>query len=297
MTKKTTSALGKGLDALLPSSGSDGREYFLCPIDAIEPNPNQPRKDINDTALAQLSASIHEKGILLPLVVCEHGGEGRYQIIAGERRWRAAKMAGLDEVPVLVKDVAPLDRLELALIENIQRQDLNPLEEAEAYLRLVKEFHLTQEEVAKRVGKERSTVANALRINQLPDFAKEDLARGTLSMGHARVLLSVGDEAIMREVRNEIVQQGLTVRQAEALAQKQKKKMTGAGSGTKRQPRKSANELPDSYCKSLANGLINYLDTKARIVQSGTRGKVEIEYYSHDDLERVLSLIMPESGK
>ncbi len=292
MIKKTTLALGKGLDALLPSGGSDGREYFLCPIDFIEANPEQPRKDINDTALAQLSASILEKGILLPLVVCEHGAEGRYQIIAGERRWRAAKMAGLDEVPVLVKDVSPLDRLELALIENIQRQDLNPLEEAEAYLRLVKEFHLTQEEVAKRVGKERSTVANALRINQLPDFAKQDLAQGVLSMGHARVLLSVGDEASMREVRNEIVEQGLNVRQAEALAKKHKK-MAAPGSGVKRQPRKSSNELPDSYCKSLANGLVNYLDTKARIVQSGTRGKLEIEYYSHDDLERVLALILP----
>lgn len=297
MIKKTTSALGKGLDALLPSSGSDGREYFLCPIDAIEANPDQPRKDINDTALAQLSASILEKGVLLPLVVCEHGGEGRYQIIAGERRWRAAKMAGLDEVPVLVKDVTPLDRLELALIENIQRQDLNPLEEAEAYLRLVKEFHLTQEEVAKRVGKERSTVANALRINQLPDYAKEDLVRGALSMGHARVLLSVGDDATMREVRNEIVEQGLTVRQAEALAKKQKKKIAASGGGAKRQPRKSANELPESYCKSLANGLVNYLDTKARIIQSGTRGKLEIEYYSHDDLERVLSLILSGSAK
>ena len=297
MIKKTIPALGKGLDALLPSSGSDGREYFLCPIDAIEANPGQPRKDINDTALAQLSASILEKGVLLPLVVCEHGGEGRYQIIAGERRWRAAKMAGLDEVPVLVKDVTPLDRLELALIENIQRQDLNPLEEAEAYLRLVKEFNLTQEDVAKRVGKERSTVANALRINQLPDFAKQDLVRGILSMGHARVLLSVGDEEAMREVRNEIVEQGLNVRQAEALAQKQKKKMAASGGGVKRQPRMSANELPESYCQSLANGLVNYLDTKARIVQSGTRGKLEIEYYSHDDLERVLALILPKQGK
>ena len=297
MIKKTIPALGKGLDALLPSSGSDGREYFLCPIDAIEANPGQPRKDINDTALAQLSASIREKGVLLPLVVCEHGGEGRYQIIAGERRWRAAKLAGLDEGPVLGKDVTPLDRLELALIENIQRQDLNPLEEAEAYLRLVNEFQLTQEEVAKRVGKERSTVANALRINHLPDFAKQDLARGTLSMGHARVLLSVGDEAAMREVRNEIVEQGLNVRQAEALAQRQKKKMAAAGSGGKRQPRKSANELPESYCKSLANGLVNYLDTKVRIAQSGTRGKLEIEYYSHDDLERVLALILPRQGK
>lgn len=293
MIKKTASALGKGLDALLPSGDSDSREYFMCPIDLIEPNPDQPRKDINDTALAQLSASILEKGVLLPLVVCEHGGAGRYQIIAGERRWRASKLAGLDQVPVLVKDVAPQDRLELALIENIQRQDLNPLEEAEAYLRLVKEFNLTQEEVARRVGKERSTVANALRINQLPDFAKEDLVRGVLTMGHARVLLSVGDEASMREVRNEIVEQGLTVRQAEALAQKQKKKLAAAGSGAKRQPKKSANELPESYCKSLANGLVNYLDTKARIIQNGTRGKLEIEYYSHDDLERVLALILP----
>ena len=293
MMKKTASALGKGLDALLPTGGSDGREYFLCPIDFIEANPDQPRKDINDTALAQLSASIQEKGILLPLVVCEHGAAGRYQIIAGERRWRAAKMAGLDEVPVLVKDVAPLDRLELALIENIQRQDLNPLEEAEAYLRLVKEFNLTQEEVARRVGKERSTVANALRINQLPDFAKEDLVRGVLSMGHARVLLSVGDETAMREVRDEIVEQGLNVRQAETLAKKHKKMAAPASGGAKRQPRKSANELPESYCKSLANGLVNYLDTKARIIQSGTRGKLEIEYYSHDDLERLLSLILP----
>lgn len=293
MIKTTIPALGRGLDALLPSGGSDGREYFLCPIDVIEANPNQPRKDINDTALAQLSASILEKGVLLPLVVCRYGDKGGYQIIAGERRWRAAKMAGLDEVPVLVKDVTPLDRLELALIENIQRQDLNPLEEAEAYLRLVQEFNLTQEDVAKRVGKERSTVANALRINHLPDYAKEDLVSGALSMGHARVLLSVGDETSMREVRNEIVEQGLSVRQAEALAQKYKKKLAATGSGTKRQPRKSANELPESYCKSLANGLVNYLDTKARIIQSGTRGKLEIEYYSQDDLERVLSLIMP----
>lgn len=294
MIKKASPALGKGLDALLPSGNNGGGEYFLCPIDLIEPNPEQPRKDMNDAALAQLSDSILEKGVLLPLVVCEHGDEGRYQIIAGERRWRAAKMAGLDEVPVLVKDVAPLDRLELALIENIQRQDLNPLEEAEAYLRLVKEFHLTQEEVARRVGKERSTVANALRINQLPDFAKEDLVRGALSMGHARVLLSLEDETAMREVRNEIVAQGLTVRQAEAVVQK-RKKMGSPKNGVKRQPKKSANELPESYCKSLANSLVNYLDTKARIIQSGTRGKLEIEYYSHDDLERVLSMIMPGS--
>lgn len=289
--KKMIPALGKGLDALLPTEGMEGNEYFLCPIETIEPNPHQPRKEINDEALAQLSASIEEKGVLLPLVVCQLE-RGRYQIIAGERRWRAARMAGLDHVPVLVKDVSPQDRLELALIENIQRQDLNPLEEAEAYQRLVKEFNLTQEEVAKRVGKDRSTVANALRINQLPDFAKEDLVRGALSMGHARVLLSVGDEASMREVRNEIVEQGLTVRQAEALA-KQRKKRQENGAQASRRTRKDPQQLPESYCKSLTNELVNYLGTRAKILQNGQRGKVEIEYYSADDLERLLGLILP----
>jgi len=288
MSKKTTPALGKGLDALLPSGDGQGDEYFLCAIDIVEPNPQQPRKNINDEALAQLSASISEKGVLLPLVVCQ-AERGRYQIIAGERRWRAAKMAGLNEVPVLVKDVSPQDRLELALIENIQRQDLNPLEEAEAYLRLVKEFGLTQEEVARKVGKERSTVANALRINQLPDFAKEDLVRGTLSMGHARVLLSADSEPAMRALRDEIVNNDLSVRQAEALAKRQKK--TAASPGQRRL-KPAANTLPESYCRALANDLVNFLGTKARIIQNGSRGKVEIEYYSGDDLERLLARIL-----
>jgi len=292
MTKKNAPALGKGLDALLPGADAEGREYFLCPIDLIEPNPEQPRKEINDEALGQLSSSIQEKGILLPLVVYEHE-QGRYQIIAGERRWRAAKMAGLDEVPVLVKDVSPLDRLELALIENIQRQDLNPLEEAEAYLRLTKEFNLTQEEVAKRVGKERSTVANALRINQLPEFAKVDLARGLISAGHARVLLGLGDEQAMLDLRNRIIEQGLTVRQAEDLGRKIKRKPGSAS--PKRQNKKTAGELPESYCRSLENNLVNHLGAKAKIVQNGSRGKLEIEYYSPDDLDRLLALIMGQS--
>lgn len=289
MSKK--SGLGKGLDALLPTgtNGNGGEEYFMCAISAIEPNPTQPRRFINDDALMQLADSIREKGVLLPLVVNEIAA-GSYQIIAGERRWRAAQLAGLEELPVLVKDVSPLDRLELALIENIQRQDLNPLEEAEAYLRLVKEFNLTQEEVAKRVGKERSTVANALRINQLPDFAKEDLVSGMLTMGHARVLLGLGDEKVMQQVRNEIVTKGLTVRQAEELGKTLKNKKPGAAAKKK----KPANEIPASYCRSLANDLSSYLGTKAKVVQKGGQGKVEIEYYSADELERVLSLIMPD---
>ncbi len=288
------SALGKGLDALLPTSGSAGEgEYFVCSLATIEPNPDQPRKDIGDTALHELAASIKEKGVLLPLVVRENNNGG-FEIIAGERRWRAAQMAGLEEVPVLVKDVSPLDQFELALIENIQRQDLNPLEEAEAYLRLVQEFELTQEEVAKRVGKERSTVANILRINQLPDFAKEDLVNGRLSMGHSRVLLSLDDIEQMKEVRDAVVKQGLTVRQTESLVKKLKGSR-GRGGATPRKPKKEVNELPDSYCRALTNDLVNFLGTKAKIIQNGSRGKLEIEYYSVDDLERVLSLIVQDT--
>ncbi len=293
--KKQRSALGKGLNALLPASGGqepgveDGdRPYFLCQIEAIAPNPHQPRKNMDDEALQQLAASIKEKGVLLPLVVSRIDDDA-YEIIAGERRWRAAQLAGLTEVPVLVKDVSPLDRLELALIENIQRQDLNPLEEAEAYKRLVQEFGLTQEEVAKRVGKERSTVANMLRILQLPDYAKEDLTAGKISMGHARALLSLEDEEAARELRNEIVEKGMTVRQAEAWAKKRKKarKLSQARNGKKR-----ASLLPDSYCRAMTNDLTRYLGTKSRIIQSGARGKLEIEYYSADDLERLLGLIV-----
>ncbi len=285
------SALGKGLDALLPSEvEGEAGAYFICPVEAITPNPSQPRKRMDDDSLQQLADSIREKGVLLPLVVRETT-EQLFEIIAGERRWRAAIMAGLTEVPVLVKDVSPLDRLEMALIENIQRQDLNPLEEAEAYLRLVKEFNLTQEDVAKRVGKDRSTVANTLRINQLPDFAKEDLSSGMLTMGHARVLLSLDSEGAMRELRDEIINHGLNVRQAENLAKKLKKSKTAP---RRMVSRKKASELPESYCRALTNDLVRHLGSKARIVQNGQRGKVEIEYYSTDDLERLMALIMKQ---
>ena len=296
MAKKQRSALGKGLNALLPSSAEavgdyEQQPYFLCEIDSICPNPSQPRKDIDDHALHQLSASIQEKGVLLPLVVRQLEDEEMFEIIAGERRWRAAKLAGLAEVPVLVKDVSPVDRLEMALIENIQRQDLNPLEEAEAYCRLVKEFGLTQEEVAKRVGKERSTVANTLRILHLPDFAKKDLAGGLLTMGHARVLLSLNDPEEQKSVRDEIVEKGFTVRQAEALAKKRKSRK---GAAPQIRKTKSDDQLPDSYCQALSNDLVRHLGTKSRILQNGTRGKLEIEYYSADDLERLMSLIIKQ---
>ena len=285
--------LGKGLSSLLPqeseNAGGDG-PYLVCPLDDIEPNHYQPRKEMDDDALRQLAASIGEKGILQPLVV-RPKEEGGYELIAGERRWRAARLAGLQEVPVLVKDVSHSDRLELALIENIQRQNLNPMEEAEAYYRLMTEFSLTQEEVAKRVGKERPTVANTLRLLQLPDFAKKDLSAGIITMGHARALLSLDDPEEIRALRDEIVDKGLSVREAEkrAKSRKQARKPSGNGATLVATPQDT---LPESYCSALTNDLVRYLGAKAKIVQSGQRGKIEVEYYSADDLERLLSLII-----
>lgn len=285
-------ALGKGLGALLPSDENSGGEkspYLVCPIDLIEPNPFQPRKDMDSEALKDLMGSIKEKGILQPIVV-RKTESGKYELIAGERRWRAAQLAGLTDVPVLVRDISEkIDRLELAIIENIQRQNLNPLEEAMAYNRLVKEFDLTQEEVAKRVGKERSTVANTLRIMHLPDFAKEDIANNKLTMGHARVLLSLDDEQTMKLLRDEIISKGMSVRQAENWAKKAKK-----GKRVVSKVRKVVDQIPESYCNALTNDLGRYLDAKAKINQNGARGKIEIEYYSLDDLERLLSLIVKE---
>ncbi len=293
--------LGRGLGSLLPEDLDDENkadgEYILCDIAAIKPNPYQPRKEMDEAALSELTSSIKEKGILQPLVVTRDDtayGEDEYILIAGERRLRASKNAGMTEVPVIVKDISDnQNRLELALIENIQRENLNPLEEALAYQQLTKEFELTQEEVARQVGKERSTVANTLRLLNLPDFAKEDIATGRLSMGHARVLLSLADVEQIKEVRDKIIKQGLTVRKAEALVKETRRK----GPGRARAAAINKKPIPTSYCKTLTNDLIRHLGTKSKIVQSGDRGKIEIEYYSLDDLERIHNLISQIAGE
>lgn len=294
----TDARLGKGLGALLRpedlgEEGNPDGDYILCDITSIKPNPYQPRQDMNDEALAELSASIQEKGILQPLVVTrddEAGyGEDGYILIAGERRLRASKMAGLTEVPVIVKNINDnQNRLELALIENIQRQNLNPLEEALAYQQLIKEFSLTQEEVAQQVGKERSTVTNTLRLLNLPDYAKEDIAKGRLSMGHARVLLALENENQLRQARDRIIKEGLSVRKAEALVKEYKRQ---ANSNKTRLTKNNSKPIPTTYCKTLTNDIVRRLGTKSRIIQSGDRGKIEIEYYSLDDLERIHNLI------
>ncbi len=285
--------------ALLPAdSGNNGLSleqsdmrgedspYFVCPIAFIQPNPYQPRKVFNPEELESLAASIREKGILQPLVV-RKVADNQYELIAGERRLRAAQLASLEKVPVLIRDIAISDRLELALIENIQRENLNPLEEAEAYAQLIEEFSLTQEMVSKRVGKNRSTVANSLRILQLPDYAKASLNNGNISSGHGRVLLSLSDEGQIKSLHDTIIAQSLSVRETEALAKKMK-----APVKDKPIPKRPEPGLPEPYCLTVTKTLTDYFGTKSSIVQNGSKGKIEVEYLSTEELERLLALII-----
>jgi ParB family chromosome partitioning protein len=274
-------ALGKGIGALLNSATQEGgRKYFLCPVEDLKPMPGQPRKVFDDSKLAELVASIHEKGVIQPLVVRRQGDH--YQIIAGERRWRASQKAGLREVPVVIQDVSEDWAFEVALIENIQREDLNPLEEAEAYHRLVTEFDLSQEEVAKRVGKNRSTVTNSLRLLKLPVQLKEDISSGVLTMGHARAVLALEDEAAIRRARNEVVERELTVRDTEALV----KKIKGGVA-----PKDVIKPALNPELSRLATELQQALGTKVKLAAKGKGGKIEITYYTASDLDRLLDIL------
>ncbi len=274
-------ALGKGIGALLTSASQDSRhKYFVCPVEELKPHHQQPRKTFNDAKMAELVASIREKGVIQPLVV-RHTGD-HYQIIAGERRWRAAQKAGLKEVPVVIQDVSEDWALEMALIENIQREDLNPIEEAEAYKHLMSTFDLSQDEVAKRVGRERPTVANALRLLRLPREIQLDVVGGQLSMGHARALLALEGAARIKEARDQVVKKQFSVRQTEALVKKLK---GGPDKATSRKVKLDP-ELAD-----LAARLQRSIGTKVNILpqaRGGKGGKIEISYYSADELERLL---------
>jgi len=281
MTKRP--ALGKGIGALLTSAAQDGRhKYFVCPVEDLKPHHQQPRKTFNDAKMAELVASIREKGVIQPLVV-RHTGD-HYQIIAGERRWRAAQKAGLKEVPVVIQDVSEDWALEMALIENIQREDLNPIEEAEAYRNLMSTFDLSQEEVARRVGRERPTVANALRLLRLPSAIQQDVVSGLLSMGHARAMLALESAARIKEVRDQVVKKQFSVRQTEALV----KKIKGGTGKTVIRKNRIDPELAD-----LAARLQRSLGTKVNIqpqTRGGKGGKIEISYYSPEELERLLEI-------
>ena len=275
--------LGKGFGALLPDESETSAEgVLLAPLTALQTNPDQPRKEFAQAALEELAASIKEKGILQPILV-EPLGSG-YRIVAGERRYRAAKMAGLTEVPVLVRSFTAEERMEIALIENIQRTDLNPVEEAKAYRQLMDSFNLTQDQVAQKVGKQRSTVANALRLLRLSDAMLADLERGAFSPGHARALLAVEDLARRDELHRRIIQEGLSVREAEAFVSGKPVKAPTVSNPTAPAPTAPR----DTELVSWEQRLIEAFGTKVRIKGDSRQGVVEISYFTTDDLERVL---------
>jgi ParB family chromosome partitioning protein len=273
--------LGKGLGALIPEKGipeGEGKKPLQqCGIEDVQPNPFQPRKTFSDEQLQELVDSIREKGILQPLLV-RRKSDG-YELIAGERRWRAAQRAGLREIPILVRDVSDSEMLELSLIENIQRENLNPIEEAEAFKRLMDQFHLTQEEISKKVGKDRTTIANTVRLLRLPPEIKLSLAEGKITMGHARAFLSLDGIDKQKLLWKRLLAGGLSVRQTESLV----KRLRTRSSPT---PRRSNPEW-----STLVEELQRALGTKVRIVGERKRGKIEIDFFSPAELDRILELL------
>ncbi len=275
-------ALGRGLSALIPDAEDTEREapktgeYFQCPVDAIEPNPMQPRQNFDDAAIEELAGSIREKGIITPILVSKN--RNGYQLIAGERRWRAAQRAGLETVPVVVKETTPIESLELALIENIHRRDLNPIEEAQAYQRWLENSNTTQETLAQRVGKDRSTITNLLRLLTLPLDVQKDVIDGNLTMGHARVLAGLKTPGEQKSYRDIIIKGGLSVRQTENLIKK----------AAAKKPVKKEKSEDEYYIDTLADGLKRALGTKVEIKRQGKKGQINIFFYSDEELERLL---------
>lgn len=269
--------LGRGIGALLPVEEED-KKLIICGIEEIVPNRYQPRKVFDSEKLKELAASVKENGVIQPILA--RRTDSGYELIAGERRWRAAQMAGLRDVPVILREVRDTEMLELALIENIQRAELNPIEEAEGYQKLISEFDYTQEELSIRVGKERSTIANYLRLLRLPEQIKEDISKGVVSTGHAKAIL--GLEAPQRQIEAHaiVVKKGLSVRETESLV-----KRIAKGQPVKKAQKASAD------IDRLQEGLMRSLGTKVRIAGSGRKGKIVIEYYSSDELDRLVSIL------
>jgi len=284
-SKKTKKiALGRGLDALIPDIEpieDRSKEYFQCDIELIRPNRFQPRLRFSDDEMEELSRSIKEQGIIQPLLVRED--DNGYELAIGERRLRAAKMAGLSHVPVIVKSITDSDLLEMSIVENIQREDLNPMEEAEAYNMLITEFDLTQDQVAVRVGKSRSAVANFLRLRQLPEQIKISIMDGALSMGHARALLGAKTSAQQNAAWRAVVSKELSVRKTESLIKRLKSE--------EKKPKESSPSSEQRYLISLAEDLSRHFGTQVQIKRRGQTGTVEIKFYSNDDLDRLLSLL------
>ena len=299
MALKSKKGLGRGLGALFDDSksekSSEGFDFLsdlsdteiadsdsikMIKVRDIEPNKNQPRKTFDKEKLEILSSSIAAHGIVQPILV-KPNINGTYMIVAGERRWRAAKLAKIKEVPCVIRELDEPAVMEIALIENLQREDLNPIEEAEGYRRLMETCELTQEEVAEKVGRSRSAVANSLRLNNLSERVKQMVIDGKLSQGHARALLSITDDNEQFELAKFIIEKGLNVRQVE--------KLVSDTSENKKKPKtKQVTGMMKKYFSEVENDLGSRLGTKVKISEGANKGKIEIEYYSKDDLERIL---------
>ncbi len=264
----------------LPASTGSGPPIRLVAIDQIRANPRQPRRQFDEAGLKELAASIREHGLLQPIAVRQQP-DGAFELIAGERRWRAAQIAGLAEIPAMVRSTDDAGSLELALVENLQREDLNPLEEAYGYEQLAAQFNLTQEEIAARIGKERATIANALRLLQLSPKLHHYLVHGQLTAGHAKSLLSIGNEELQIKAAEAVIRDGLSVRATEQLAR-------ALATGRKTRGKGSAPALP-THMKAIEEALQQKLATRVRVISKGDKGRIEIEYFSREDLERLLA--------
>ena len=278
---KPRTALGMGLDALLPDR-LEG-QYFLCAVEDIRPSPHPPRQQFPDEAIQELADSIREKGLIQP-VILRRGPDGRYELIAGERRWRAAQRAGLTELPAVLRDADEEDVLELALIENLQREDLNPIEEAIGYVRLSNEFGIKQEEIGQRVGKSRASIANAMRLLDLQKDIQALVAQRKLSVGHAKAILSIKDQDTRLLAAERILKKSLTVRAAERLAQQLSQGKDPKSSG------KSTRKQLEPQIAHIRSRLRDHFATQVNIHHGPKRGKIELEYYGEGDLQRLLDV-------
>ncbi len=291
--------LGRGLTSLIPETSPDitgpgpapAGGLRMLPIDEVAPNPRQPRQAIAPEALAELAASIKEHGLIQPIIVTEGQIDDPtpYVIIAGERRWRASRLAGLEEIPVVIKEASPQDMLELALVENIQRSDLNPLEEAAAYQTLMDEFGLTQEQVAERVGKSRSAVTNVVRLLRLPAEVKNALLEEQIREGHARAILGLNDERTMVEATKLVINRGLSVRQTEELV----RRLSNPPAPKEAGETDAAPASPES--KALEDRLRAYLGTKVNLFRSRKGGRIVIHFYSEEELADIYDKLIQES--
>lgn len=273
-------ALGKGLGALIPDEINEGNEgKLMISLNKIKSNIDQPRKSFDNEKIAELAESIKNHGIIQPLILKEN--DGGYIIVAGERRWRAAKMVGLKEVPAIVMDLTEKQVLEISLIENIQRQDLNPIEEALAYKKLLSDFNLTQEELSKRIGKSRTAITNTIRLINLDSRVQQYVIDGIISEGHGRALLSLEDSELQYIYSQKVIDEKLSVRELEKLIR----------NASLKSEKNEKNEQLNPYYKDIRDRLQNYFGTKVNLSSKKNKGKIEIEYYSQEDLERILDII------